>query len=131
MTQAAFKPDWTNQARPSKRNAAMPDVPPVGVPVFPGNGILENVADTAKKLGIPVLKLEMRREAPLFSSPTALGNQEIDMECIPARVAKKNAGTAGVLIRSFPGTVRPPRPSYRALQSRVPRKTTSARLWNN
>jgi hypothetical protein len=36
----------------------MLDVLPVGVLVFPGTGIQENLADTAKKLGIPVMKFE-------------------------------------------------------------------------
>ena len=40
------------------RNDAMLDVLPVGVLVFPGNGIQENLADKARKLGIPVLKFE-------------------------------------------------------------------------
>jgi hypothetical protein len=60
VTQVAFKPDWTKHAKaaPFKRNDAMLDVLPVGVLVFPGNGIQENLADKAKKLGIPVLKFE-------------------------------------------------------------------------
>jgi hypothetical protein len=60
VTQVAFKPDWTKHAKaaPFKRNDAMLDVLPVGVLVFPGNGIQENPADKAKKLGIPVLKFE-------------------------------------------------------------------------
>ena len=55
-----FKPDWTRHAKaaPFKRNDAMLDVLPVGVLVFPGNGIQENLADKAKKLGIPVMKFE-------------------------------------------------------------------------
>ncbi len=60
IAQVAFKPDWTKHAKaaPFKRNDAMLDVLPVGVLVFPGNGIQENLADKAKKLGIPVLKFE-------------------------------------------------------------------------
>jgi len=52
--------DWLNdpKAAPFKRNDAMLDVLPVGVLVFPGNGIQENLADKAKKLGIPVMKFE-------------------------------------------------------------------------
>ncbi|MDO8884462.1 hypothetical protein [Pseudotabrizicola sp.] len=46
------------KAAPFKRNDAMLEVLPVGVLVFPGNGIQENLADKAKKLGIPVLKFE-------------------------------------------------------------------------
>ena len=60
VTQVVFKPDWTKHAKaaPFKRNDAMLDVLPVGVLVFPGNGIQENLADKAKKLGIPVVKFE-------------------------------------------------------------------------
>ena len=60
VTQVAFKPDWTKHAKaaPFKRNDAMLEVLPVGVLVFPGTGIQENLADKAKKLGIPVLKFE-------------------------------------------------------------------------
>ena len=60
VNQVAFKPDWTKHAKaaPFKRNDAMLDVLPVGVLVFPGNGIQENLADKAKKLGIPVVKFE-------------------------------------------------------------------------
>jgi len=58
VTQIAFKPDWTKHAKaaPFKRNDAMLEVLPVGVLVFPGTGIQENLADKARKLGIPVKK---------------------------------------------------------------------------
>jgi hypothetical protein len=58
VTQIAFKPDWTRHAKaaPFKRNDAMLETLPVGVLVFPGTGIQENLADKAKKLGIPVWK---------------------------------------------------------------------------
>ncbi len=60
VPQVAFKPDWTKHAKaaPFKRNDAMLDVLPVGVLVFPGTGIQENLADKAKKLGIPVVKFD-------------------------------------------------------------------------
>jgi len=45
-------------AAPFKRNDAMLDVLPVGVLAFPGNGIQEDLADKARKLGIPVMKFE-------------------------------------------------------------------------
>jgi hypothetical protein len=56
VPQIAFKPDWTKhrKAAPFKRNDAMLDVMPIGVIVFPGTGIQANLADKAKKLGIPV-----------------------------------------------------------------------------
>jgi hypothetical protein len=58
VPQIAFKPDWTKHAKaaPFKRNDQMLDVLPIGVVVFPGTGIQENLADKAKRLGIPVWK---------------------------------------------------------------------------
>ncbi len=60
VPQVAFKPDWTKHAKaaPFKRNDAMLDVLPIGVLVFPGTGIQENLADKARKLGIPVMKFD-------------------------------------------------------------------------
>ena len=51
-----FKPDWTRYAKaaPFKRNDQILEVLPIGVIVFPGSGIQENLADKARKLGIPV-----------------------------------------------------------------------------
>ena len=50
--------DWTRHAKaaPFKRNDQMLDVLPVGVMVFPGTGIQDNLADKARKLGIPIWK---------------------------------------------------------------------------
>lgn len=58
VPQVAFKPDWTKHAKaaPFKRNDAMLAVLPIGVIVFPGTGIQENLADKARKMGIPVWK---------------------------------------------------------------------------
>ena len=58
VTQIAFKPDWTKHAKaaPFKRNDAMLEILPIGVLHFPGTGIQDNLADKAKKLGIPVWK---------------------------------------------------------------------------
>ena len=60
VPQIAFRPDWSKhgKAAPFKRNDAMLDVLPVGVLVFPGTGIQENLADKARKLGIPVMKFD-------------------------------------------------------------------------
>ncbi len=60
VQQVSFKPDWTKhgKAAPFKRNDAMLDILPVGVLVFPGTGIQENLADKARKLGIPVMKFD-------------------------------------------------------------------------
>jgi hypothetical protein len=57
VPQIAFKPDWTRHAKaaPFRRNDAMLEVLPIGVVVFPGNGIHDNLADKARRLGIPLL----------------------------------------------------------------------------
>ncbi len=59
VPQIAFKPDWTKHAKaaPFKRNDQMLDVLPIGVIVFPGTGIQDNLADKARMLGIPVCKV--------------------------------------------------------------------------
>ena len=58
VPQIVFKPDWTRhgKAAPFKRNDQILAVLPIGVIVFPGSGISANLADKAKKLGIPVWK---------------------------------------------------------------------------
>ncbi len=58
VPQIAFKPDWTKHAKaaPFKRNDAMLKTPPSGLLHFPGSGIQDNLADKARKLGIPVWK---------------------------------------------------------------------------
>jgi hypothetical protein len=65
VPQIAFKPDWTKHANaaPFKRNDAMLDVLPIGVMVFPGSGIQDNLADKARKLGIPVWKFGQATQA--------------------------------------------------------------------
>lgn len=56
IAQVAFKPDWTRHAKaaPFKRNDVMLDILPIGVIVFPGSGISDNLADKARKMGIPL-----------------------------------------------------------------------------
>jgi len=56
VTHVAFKPDWTKygKAAPFKRNDEMLSILPTGILVFPGTGIQENLADKARKLGIPI-----------------------------------------------------------------------------
>jgi hypothetical protein len=58
VPQIAFRPDWTKHAKaaPFKRNDQMLAVMPIGVIVFPGTGIQDNLADKARKLGIPVFR---------------------------------------------------------------------------
>ena len=60
VPQVAFKPDWSQHrnAAPFKRNDAMLDTLPIGVVVFPGSGISQNLADKARKLGIPVMRFD-------------------------------------------------------------------------
>jgi len=59
VPQIGFAPDWTTHGRaaPFKRNDQMLEVLPIGVLVFPGTGIQDNLADKARKLGIPVWRL--------------------------------------------------------------------------
>jgi hypothetical protein len=56
VTQIAFKPNWTKHAKaaPFRRNDDMLSVMPAGIIVFPGSGITGNLADKARRLGIPV-----------------------------------------------------------------------------
>ena len=58
VTQVVFKPDWTrhDKAAPFKRNDQLLEALPIGVVVFPGSGITDNLADKARKLGIPVCR---------------------------------------------------------------------------
>jgi hypothetical protein len=58
VPQVAFKPDWTKHAKaaPFKRNDALLELLPIGVMHFPGTGIQDNLADKARRLGIPVWK---------------------------------------------------------------------------
>ncbi len=56
VPQVAFKPEWTRHknAAPFKRNDTMQEALPIGVIAFPGWGIVENLADKARKMGIPM-----------------------------------------------------------------------------
>jgi hypothetical protein len=56
VPQVVFKPDWTKHrnAAPFKRNDQMLEALPIGVVAFPGSGISANLADKARKMGIPV-----------------------------------------------------------------------------
>jgi hypothetical protein len=58
VAQVAFKPDWTKHAKaaPFKRNDQMLSIMPIGVIIFPGTGIQDNLADKAHKMGIPVYR---------------------------------------------------------------------------
>jgi len=56
VPQVVFKPDWTrhHKAAPFKRNDQLLDALPIGVIVFPGSGVTDNLADKARALGIPL-----------------------------------------------------------------------------
>ena len=58
VPQVAFKPDWSKHAKsaPFKRNDLMLTMMPIGVIVFPGTGIQDNLSDKARRMGIPVWK---------------------------------------------------------------------------
>jgi YspA, cpYpsA-related SLOG family len=57
VPQIAFRPDFTRHKNdaPFKRNDKLLEALPIGVVVFPGSGISDNLADKARKLGIPLL----------------------------------------------------------------------------
>ena len=59
VPQIVFRPDWTKHAKaaPFRRNDAMLETLPIGVLAFPGNGIQDNLADKARKCGIPVWRI--------------------------------------------------------------------------
>jgi hypothetical protein len=56
VPQIAFRPDWAKHAKaaPFKRNDAIIEALPIGILVAPGSGIQANLADKARRLGIPV-----------------------------------------------------------------------------
>ena len=56
VAQVAFRPDWNRhgKAAPFKRNDRMLEALPVGLIIFAGTGIQDNLADKARKIGIPV-----------------------------------------------------------------------------
>lgn len=62
VAQIAFKPDWTRhkKAAPFKRNDAMLSVLPIGVIIFPGTGIQDNLADKARAMGIRPMDFRKR-----------------------------------------------------------------------
>ncbi|SDF10539.1 DUF2493 domain-containing protein [Rhodospira trueperi] len=59
VPQVVFRPDWTRhgKAAPFRRNEQLLESLPIGVIVFPGSGITDNLADTARRMGIPVWKV--------------------------------------------------------------------------
>ena len=61
--QIVFKPDWKRygKAAPFKRNDALLEVMPIGLILFPGSGITDNLADKAKKLGVPLFDFRPKK----------------------------------------------------------------------
>ena len=62
ITQIVFKPDWARHAKaaPFKRNDQLLDTMPIGVVLFPGSGVTDNLADKAKVRGIPLCDCRKR-----------------------------------------------------------------------
>ena len=60
--QVVFKPDWARHQKsaPFKRNDQLLEALPIGVVVFPGSGVTDNLADKARRLGIPLLDFRKR-----------------------------------------------------------------------
>jgi hypothetical protein len=56
VPQVVFKPDWTRhqKAAPFKRNDQLLEALPIGVILFPGSGVTDNLADKARRFGIPL-----------------------------------------------------------------------------
>lgn len=61
--QIVFKPDWKRhgKAAPFKRNDALLEAMPIGLILFPGSGITDNLADKAKKLGVPLFDFRPKK----------------------------------------------------------------------
>ena len=61
--QIVFKPDWTRhgKAAPFKRNDQLLDTVPIGLIVFPGSGITDNLADKARAMGVPLYDFRIRK----------------------------------------------------------------------
>jgi len=61
--QIVFKPDWTRhgKAAPFKRNDQLLDTVPIGLIVFPGSGITDNLADKARAMGVPLYDFRTRK----------------------------------------------------------------------
>ncbi len=62
VPQVAFRPDWNRHGKsaPFKRNDRMLEALPVGLIIFPGTGIQDNLADKAKRMGIALWDFRKR-----------------------------------------------------------------------
>ncbi|WP_419910374.1 DUF2493 domain-containing protein [Hoeflea sp.] len=61
--QIVFRPDWARhgKAAPFRRNDQLLETLPIGLIVFPGSGICDNLADKARAMGIPLYDLRDRK----------------------------------------------------------------------
>lgn len=66
VTQIVFKPDWTRHGKsaPFKRNDRLIELLPIGLIVFPGSGITDNLADKARAMGIPLFDFRPKAALP-------------------------------------------------------------------
>lgn len=66
VTQIVFKPDWTRYGKsaPFKRNDRLIELLPIGLIVFPGSGITDNLADKARAIGIPLFDFRPKAALP-------------------------------------------------------------------
>ena len=66
VTQIVFKPDWMRHGKsaPFKRNDQLLDTLPIGLIVFPGSGITDNLADKARTMGIPLFDFRQKAAPP-------------------------------------------------------------------
>jgi hypothetical protein len=104
VPQIAFRPDWAKHAKaaPFKRNDAMLAALPIGVLVAPGSGIQANLADKARRLGIPVSRIGMsgawRSPEPRlelrFSAPSSEVRQSLALQAVCLRAARHRAPPA-------------------------------------
>lgn len=64
--QIVFRPDWTRhgKAAPFRRNDQLLDTLPIGLVVFPGSGITDNLADKARQMGIPLFDFRPKASQP-------------------------------------------------------------------
>ena len=92
VPQIAFKPDWTKHAKaaPFKRNDQMLDVLPIGVMVFPGTGIQDNLADKAQEARHP--GLEIRQGRRVSAASHRCRNDKSHCDCGAIRPTSAEAG---------------------------------------
>jgi hypothetical protein len=94
VLQVVFKPDWTRnqKAAPFKRNDQLLEAIPIGVVVFPGSGVTDNLADNARAMGIPLFdcrKCGRRLSAALAVSPRPIARRSAALAAVsPSRKTK-------------------------------------------